>query len=96
MTLPDPATGWFEKRELLDKSTTWISQIFNSVWLAHYPRLWKIIFDNGNEVKKDFLPLLKDFHIKLTQTNIKNARANAVLETVVHEVLGGMLRTNNL
>ena len=34
--------------------------------------------------------------MKLTPTNIKNIQANAVLETVVHEVLGDMLRTKNL
>ena len=55
----------------------------------------EFVFDNGNEFKKDFLPLLKDFAIKPTPTTIKNPQANAILERV-HQVLGDMLRTKNL
>ena len=95
MTFIDPATGWFEITEIPDKSSARISQIFNSTWLARYPRPQKIIFDNGNEFKKDFLPLLKDFAIKPTPTTIKNPQANAILERV-HQVIGNMLRTKNL
>ena len=55
----------------------------------------KIVFDNENEFKKDFLPLLKDFAIKPTPITIKNPQDNAILERV-HQVLGDMLRTKNL
>ena len=95
MTFVDPATGWFEITEIPDKTSARISQIFNSTWLARYPRPRKVIFDNGNEFKKDFLPLLRDFNIKPTPTTIKNPQANAILERV-HQVLGDMLRTKNL
>ena len=95
MTFVDPATGWFEITEIPDKTSARISQIFNSTWLARYPRPRKVIFDNGNEFKKDFLPLLRDFSIKPTPTTIKNPQANAILERV-HQVLGDMLRTKNL
>ena len=95
MTFVDPATGWFEIAEIPDKTSARISQIFNSTWLARYPRPRKVIFDNGNEFKKDVLPLLKDFSIKPTPTTIKNPQANAILERV-HQVLGDMLRTKNL
>ena len=46
-------------------------------------------------LRKDFLPLLKDFSIKPTPTTIKNPQANSILERV-HQVLGNMLRTKNL
>ena len=75
MTFLDPVTGWFEIvevpqylvkdikteefRESIDKSSARISQIFNNVWLSRYPRPSKVIFDNGLEFKKDFVPLLK-------------------------------------
>ena len=74
MTFIYPATGWFEITEIPEKSRARISQIFNSTRLARYPRPQKIIFDNGNEFKKDFSPLLKDFAIKLTPTTIKPHR----------------------
>ena len=57
MTFVDPATGWFEITEIPEKSSARISHIFNSTWLARYPWPRKVIFDNGNEFKKDFLPL---------------------------------------
>ena len=63
--------------------------------MAHYPNPRKVIFYNGNEFKKDFLPLLRDFNIKPTPTTIKNPQANAILERV-HQVLGDMLHTKNL
>ena len=91
----DPATGWFEITEIPDKTSARISQIFNSTWLARYPCPRKIIFDNGNEFKNDFLPLLRDFSNKPTPTTIKNPQANAILEHV-HQVLGDMLHTKNL
>ena len=84
MTFIDPATGWFEITELpnKEKSSARISQLFNTTWLARYPRPRKVIFDNGSEVKKDFLPLLHDFVIKSTPTSVNNSQANAMLERV--------------
>ena len=95
MTFIDPATGWFKVAKIPEKNSARISQIFNNTWLSRYPRPQKVIFDNGNEFKKDFLPLLKDFAIKPTPTTIKNPQANAILERV-HQVLGDMLHTKNL
>ena len=94
ITFIDPATGWFEIIELpeKEKSSARISQLFNTTWLARYPRPRKVIFDNGTEFKKDFLPPLHDFAIKPTPTSVKNPQANAILEWV-HQVLGDMLRT---
>ena len=59
-----------------------INQIFNNTWLPCYPRPRKVIFDNRNEFKKDFLPLLKEIIIKPTPTTIKNPQANSKLERV--------------
>ena len=95
MVFVDPATGWFEIAEIIDKTSARISQIFNNTWLSRYPRPIKVIFDNGNEFKKDFLHILKGSTIKPTPTTIKNPQANSILERV-HQVLGNMLRTKNL
>ena len=95
MAFVDSATEWFDIDELADKISTRISQIFNNIWLSCYPRPRKVIFDNGNEFKKDFSPLLRDFSIKNSPTFIKNPQANSVLERV-YQVLGNMLRKQNL
>ena len=66
MTMVDPATGWFEIKEVpyysienvinnkdnyIDKSLARISQLFNQAWLSRYPRPSKVVFDNGSEFK---------------------------------------------
>jgi hypothetical protein len=72
-----------------------ISQLFNQVWLAWYPRPTKVIFDNGSEFKKNFILLLKDFSIKPTVTTIKNPQSNAVVECI-HQVIDSMIKTQQL
>ena len=111
MTFLDPVTGWFEIaevpqylvkdinteefRESIDKSSARISQLFNNVWLSRYPRPSKVIFDNGSEFKKDFVPLLKEFSIKPKLTTIKNPTANSPVERI-HQVVTNMLKTKEL
>jgi len=110
MTFLDPATGWFEIAEVpyfdidnvknknktaIDKSSARISQIFNDVWLSRYPRPKKVIFDNGSEFKKDFVPLLQDFAIKPTCTTITNPQSNAPVKRI-HQVVGQMMATQDL
>ena len=110
MTFLDPATGWFEivqvplfniddvkngNREVIDKTSARISQLFNQVWLTRYPRPKEVVFDNGSEFKKDFLPLLKDFAIKPKPTTIKNPQANSPVERI-HKVVMNMFTTKNL
>ena len=96
MTFIDPATGCFEIAEVVDdKSSAAISQLLDQTWLARYPRPREIIFDNGTEFKKDFLPLLKDLAIKPKCTTIKNPQANSIIERI-HQVTGGMLKCKDL
>ena len=96
MTMIDPVTGWFEivevpnyviddlekktTTESVDKSSARISQLFNQTWLSRYPRPKKVIFDNGSEFKKNFVPLLKDWSIKPVPTTIKNPQSNSPIE----------------
>jgi transposase InsO family protein len=82
-------------KSALDKSSARISQLFNQVWLSRYPRPNKVVFDNGSEFKKNFVPLLKDFSIKPTLTTIKNPQSNAVVERV-HQVIDSMIKTQQL
>jgi transposase InsO family protein len=65
------------------------------VWLSRYPQPQKVLFDNGSEFKKDFIPLLKDFGVKPRPTTVKNPQSNSIVECV-HQVLGNMLHTFEL
>jgi hypothetical protein len=42
----DPATGWFEIVEAINKSTKSIQDLFHNTWCACYPRPQYIVFDN--------------------------------------------------
>ena len=55
----------------------------------------QVLYDNGSEFKKDFLPMLRDFAIQATCTSIKNPQSNAILERI-HQVVGSMLKTQDL
>ena len=107
MTMIDPVTGWFEIVEVpsyivddvknknqssIDKSSARISRLFNQTWLSRYPRPSKVVFDNGSEFKKDFVPLLKDWSIKPKCTTIKNPTANSPVERI-HQVIRHMFLT---
>ena len=109
MTMIDPVTGWFEIVEIpsyivddvknknqqsIDKSSARISRLFDQTWLSRYPRPSKVIFDNGSEFKKDFVPLLKDWSIKPKCTTIKNPTANSPVERI-HQVIRHMFLTKN-
>ena len=95
MTFVDPATGWFEITEIPEKSSARISHIFNSTWLARYPRPKKSSLIMGMSSRRISYLFSHDFAIKPTPTTIKNPQANAILERL-HQVLGDMLRTKNL
>jgi hypothetical protein len=47
LTMIDPATGWFEIVEAINKSATSIQDLFHNTWLERYPRPQFIFFDNG-------------------------------------------------
>ena len=54
-----------------------------------------MVFDNGSEFKRDFVPLLKDFDVILLLASIKNPQSNAPMERV-HQVLYNKIVTKDL
>ena len=73
MTFIDPVIGWFVITQVpsTDQSFVRISQLFNQAWVSRYPRPQRVRFDNGSEVKKNCIPLLKDFCIKAVPTYVR-------------------------
>ena len=57
----DPVTRWFEVAALQDNpNANEIQRLFDSYWLARYPRPVEIGFDNGSEFKMEFLRSLQE------------------------------------
>ena len=91
----DPATGWVDVKVVTEKTAATIMEHFNNEWLCRYPRPQKIIFDNGGEFKQLFKAMCENFGIKTHPTSSYNPQANSVLECI-HQVLGNMLRTQQI
>ena len=64
MTMIDLVTNWFEIGRILTHSSTEAQRVFDSLWLAQYPRPKEIGFDNGGEFKAIFRGLTEKHGIK--------------------------------
>jgi len=92
----DPATSWFEMRQIPDKRADTISNIVEQAWLTRYPWPTQIIFDRGSEFMAEFSTMVqKDYGIKKKPITTRNPQANAIIERI-HQVIGNMLRTFEL
>ena len=93
LTIIDKATGWPEFVAICNKTSYHIAILFNSTWLCHYPRLARVIYDNGTEFTgQDFQELLDSYGIKAVSTTVRNPKSKGVIERV-HLTMGDMLRT---
>jgi hypothetical protein len=89
----DPATGWFEIREIKTKTADVIAGVLEQAWLTRYPWPSKLIFDRGNEFKAEVNKMItNDYGIKAKPITTRNPQANAILERV-HQTIGNMIRT---
>ena len=93
ITMIDPATGWFEMREIKTKSADVIANILEIAWLSRYPWPLQLIFDRGKEFKAEVQQMIsKDYGIKAKPTSVHNPQANAIVECV-HQTISNMIRT---
>ena len=93
LTMIDPATGWFESKEIKTKRADVIANLVEQTWLVRYPWLDLIIMDRGRECKAEFYNMITvDYNIKPKVITIRNLQANAIIEHV-HQTIGNVLRT---
>jgi len=95
LTMIDPATGWFEIKDISNATAHECMKAFDDVWLARYPRPQYLGYDNGNEYKAVFDELRINYHMKRKRSTEYNPQSNGIVERV-HQVLGDMLRTFEL
>lgn len=95
LTMIDPATGWFEIKDVVSATAGEIQVAFDDVWLARYPRPQYLGFDNGGEYKKEFEQLRCNYGMTKKPSLEYNPQSNGIIERV-HQVLGDMLRTFEL
>jgi hypothetical protein len=92
LTMIDPTMGWFEVKDVKDKSAKQAMLTFDDVWLARYPRPEYIGFDNGGEYKQVFGELVTNYGMKKKNSSAFNPQSNGIIERV-HLTLNDALRT---
>jgi hypothetical protein len=90
LTMIDPATGWFEAKDVPDYTANSTQAAFDEVWLSRYPRPEIIGFDGGSEFKQVFDEMRKNYGMKKRVTTAYNPQANGIIECV-HLVLADVL-----
>ena len=95
MTMIDPATGWFEVVQIDNATAEAAQRAMDDTWINRYPRPKEIGFDNGGEFKAVFKELCANYGMTPRPSTSYNPQANSIIERV-HQVLGNMLRTQEL
>lgn len=89
----DPATGWFEMREIPNKRADEIANIVEQAWFTRYPWPTQIIFDRGSEFMAEFAQTCRnEYGLTNKPITARNPQANAIIERA-HQTLGNILRT---
>ena len=95
LTMIDPATGWFEVKDVVSPSAKDAMEAFDDTWLSRYPRPEYLGFDGGSEYKNVFKEMRLNYGMKPCQSTPYNPQANGTIERV-HQVLNNCLRTFEL
>jgi transposase InsO family protein len=78
----DPASGWFEVKDVPDFTAMSTQSAFDEVWLSRYPQPEIIVFDGGSEFKQVFDEMRKNYGMKKRVTTAYNPQANGIIERV--------------
>lgn len=94
VTMIDPATGWFEIKDVPGtKRADVIANIVEQAWLVRYPWPQTVIMDRGKEFLAEFATMItEDYGVKRKPITKRNPQANAIVERV-HQTIGNMIRT---
>lgn len=91
ITMIDPATGWFEVKDLKSATASKCMSAFDDTWLSRYPQSEFIGFDNGNEYRGVFAEMCNNYGIKKKISTTYNPQSNGIIERV-HQVLNDSQR----
>ncbi len=92
----DPATGWFEVREIETKHAYNVAEAVELAWLTRYPRPNIITYDKGTEFLAEFAKMVKnDYGLICKPITTRNPQSNAVLERI-HKTIADIIRTHQL
>ena len=90
----DPATGWFEIKEISSKDAATVAKnLVKLTWLTRYPWPTQITFDRGTKFMAEFAKMVRnDYGIKAKPITTRNPQANSIIERI-HQTISNMIRT---
>jgi hypothetical protein len=80
LTMIEQSTGWFEVKDVKDKSAKESMNTFDDVWLSRYPRPEYIGFDNGGVYKNVFEELVNNYGIKKKNSTPFNPQSSGIID----------------
>ena len=90
ITMIDPATNWFEMKQLKEKSAITIANIVEQTWLSRYPKPNIINYDHGTEFMTEFAKIFEeDYEVRSTTFDLMVNHAIAwfaVIEACIYLV----------
>ena len=93
LTSIDPVTNLIEINKVVGKTSAEIAHVFETNWLARYPRPLRCIHDQGPEfVGHEFQSLLTNAGVRSRPTTARNPQGNSIIESI-HKTVGQVLRT---
>jgi len=93
----DPATGWFEIKEVATKRADVIANVLETTWLTGYPPLpTKVVADRGTEFMGECLLMVcEEYGLPRKLITERNPQANAIIERC-HQTHHNLVRTYQL
>jgi transposase InsO family protein len=80
----DPAIGWFEMRQIENKTAAEVADICEKTWYT---------LDQGTGFMAEFAKIVKDVYgLKIKAIRTRNPQANAIIECV-HQTIGNIIQT---
>jgi transposase InsO family protein len=95
LTIIDPATGWFEMKEIGRPNAHNTAAALDDAWLSRYPRPQIVGYDGGSEFKGVFAETIKNYGLTEKVGTAYNPQSNGIIERV-HQVIADALRTFEL
>jgi RNase H-like domain found in reverse transcriptase/Reverse transcriptase (RNA-dependent DNA polymerase)/Integrase zinc binding domain len=93
VTMIDPATSWFEMKQVKDKEAITVASAVEQTWLTRYPWPTQVIFDKGKEFLGEFAAMVSnDYGIERKGITVRNPQANAIIERI-HQTIANIIRT---
>jgi transposase InsO family protein len=95
LTIIDPATGWFEMKEIGRPTAHNTMAALDDAWFSRYPCPQIVGYDGGSEFKGVFAESIKNYGLTEKVGTAYNPQSNGIIERV-HQVIADTLRTFEL